>query len=75
MLKSFFEIDCDRTLFDGLKIFGEKELCEKYMGQFPVISISLKSVEGLDFEAAYAALKSVIWKEAMRCHKVWDCLL
>ena len=47
MLQTFFEIGCDKTLFDGLKISEEKELCQEYMGQFPVISISLKSVEGL----------------------------
>ena len=66
MLKSFFEIGCDKTLFDGLKISEEKELCEKYMGQFPVISISLKGVEGLTFESACSSLKSVIGKEVMR---------
>ena len=44
----------------------EKELCEKYMGKFPVISISLKNVDGLDFKAALAALKKIIGKETMR---------
>ena len=44
----------------------EKELCEKYMGKFPVISISLKSVDGLKFESASAALRTVIGNEAMR---------
>lgn len=48
MLKYFFETGTDRQLFDGLAISGEKELCEKYMGQFPVISISLKGVGGSD---------------------------
>lgn len=66
MLKTFFEIGCDKTLFDGLKISKEKELCDRYMGQFPVISISLKGVEGLTFQAACAAFKSTIGKEAMR---------
>ena len=46
MLKCFFEIGSDPELFAGLKIMQEKELCEKYMGKFPVISISLKSVDG-----------------------------
>ena len=45
MLKSFFEIGSDKALFDGLAISREKELCENYMGKFPVVSISLKSVE------------------------------
>lgn len=47
MLKCFFEIGGNPNLFDGLKIVKEKELCEKYMSKFPVISISLKIVDGL----------------------------
>lgn len=66
MLQSFFEIGRDSTLFDGLKIAEEKELCAEYMGQFPVISISLKGVEGLTYTDAAAALKSIIGWEAMR---------
>ena len=66
MLKSFFEIGSDPALFDGLKITQEKEWCEEYMGKFPVISISLKSVDGLDFKTALAALKTVIGNEAIR---------
>ena len=49
MLKSFFEIGCDQTLFDGLCIAREAALCEKYMGKFPVISISLKDINGADY--------------------------
>ena len=66
MLKAFFEIGGDPGLFKGLKISTNKEPCEKYMGQFPVISISLKSVEGLDFEAAKKALKDILGEEAGR---------
>ena len=66
MLKCFFEIGGDPCLFEGLKISREKRLCEKYMGQFPVISVSLKSVDGLNFEAASSALRAVIGNEAMR---------
>ena len=66
MIKCFFEIGCDRTLFNDLKIMQEKELCENYMGQFPVIFISLKSVDGLNYEAANAALCNVIGREALR---------
>ena len=66
MLKNFFEIGMDPAWFEGLKIAQEKELCETYMGKFPVISISLKSVDGMNFEAASAALKNTIGKEAMR---------
>lgn len=66
MLKAFFEIGCDRTLFDGLEIAGEEKLCEEYMGKFPVISVSLKSVDGADYETARALLCGLIGNEAMR---------
>ena len=66
MLKSFFEIGSDPALFNGLKIALEKELCEEYMGKFPVISISLKSVDGLSFESASVALRTLIGNEARR---------
>ena len=66
MLKSFFEVGSDPALFDGLKIMQEKALCEEYMGKFPVISISLKSVDGLNFKAASSALRTVIGNEAGR---------
>ena len=66
MLKCFFEIGSDPALFDGLKIAQEKELCEKYMGKFPVISVSLKSVDGLKYDSAVAALRTVLGNEAMR---------
>ena len=66
MLKCFFEVGADPALFDGLKIMQDKELCEKYMGKFPVISISLKDVDGRDFESASAALRTIIGNEAAR---------
>lgn len=66
MLKCFFEIGRDPALFEGLKIAQEKDLCEKYMGKFPVISISLKSVDGLQYDSAVASLKTVIGNEAGR---------
>ena len=66
MLKCFFEIGSDPALFAGLKIMQEKDLCEKYMGKFPVISISLKSVDGLSFESASVALRTLIGNEASR---------
>ncbi len=46
MLKAFFEIGCDKMLFDGLAISRERELCQDYMGRFLVVSVSLKGVEG-----------------------------
>jgi hypothetical protein len=66
MLKTFFEVGCKKELFDGLKIAQEKELCEEYMGQYPVISISLKDISGNSFEAAGNSLKYVIGTEARR---------
>ena len=66
MLKYFFEVGTEPALFDGLKIMQETELCEKYMGKFPVISISLKGVDGRNFESASAALRTVIGNEAAR---------
>lgn len=66
MLKEFFEIGSDKSIFDGLEIFKEKEICEKYMGQFPVISITLKNISGLDYQEAYRSLRRVIGTEARR---------
>ena len=66
MLKSFFELGTDKTLFDGLAIAEETKLCEKYMGKFPVVFLSLKGVDGLSFEQAFDCLKSVIQQEAAR---------
>ena len=66
MLKYFFEIGSDTTIFDGLEIAGEKELCEKYMGKFPVISITLKGATGQNFEEARVMLRRIIGKEALR---------
>lgn len=66
MLKAFFEIDCDRSLFDGLEITKETELCSRYMGQFPVIAVSLKSMDGLNYQSARAALSRVVGNEARR---------
>lgn len=52
MLRYFFSIETDKKLFDGLYIAQNKELCEKYLGQFPVIFLSMKGVDGLNFEGA-----------------------
>ena len=66
MLKSFFEIGADKTLFDQLYIAANKELCEEHMGQYPVIFLSLKGVDGLNFEEAKSMLKITIRTEAQR---------
>ena len=66
MLKSFFEIGTDKSLFDGLYISKNKELCDEYMGKYPVIFLSLKGVEGLDFSAARRMLCTIIECEINR---------
>ena len=66
MLKAFFEIGCSPEIFEGLEIFKETELCEKYMGKYPVLSITLKGVEEENFTDACSRLRSVLGKEALR---------
>lgn len=66
MLRYFLEAGSDGAIFDGLEIAGQKELCDKYMGKFPVISISLKGVSGIDYGSARGMLCSVIGNEALR---------
>ena len=66
MFKSFFEIGCNKALFDGLEVAKETELCNTYMGRFPVISITLKGINGADYPTARSLMCSVIGNEALR---------
>ena len=66
MLKYFFEIGTDSALFDGLAISREKELCDRHMGKYPVVFLSLKGVDGLNFETAYEEFCKLIRNEAFR---------
>lgn len=66
MLRDFFEAGTDTTLFDGLYIAENKEICEQYMGKYPVIFLSLKSVEGLSYEDARYRITELIGIEAER---------
>ena len=66
MLKSFFEIGADESLFDGLYISKNKELCAEHMGKYPVIFISLKDVEGLSYDEAFDSLVRIIGNEISR---------
>ena len=66
MLKCFFEIGCDKALFDGLQISKETSLCDEYMGKFPVVSVSLKGVEADNYETARNLAVKVINEEARR---------
>lgn len=64
MLQHFFEIGADKTLFDGLYISERQDLCEKYMGKFPVIFLSLKGVDGLTFDSARYQFTELVGIEA-----------
>ncbi len=72
MLKCFFQINGDKTIFDGLDISRERALCERYMGKFPVVSVSLKSANGADYETARALMCSIIGNEAMKFYELLD---
>lgn len=72
MLKTFFEIGGSKSEFDGLEITKETELCEQYMGKFPVISISLKSAAANDYETACGLMGSIITEEARRLQWLMD---
>ena len=66
MLKAFFELGCDRSLFEGLDIMQDPGLCDAWMGKYPVISISLKSVNGNNYDTACSMMSSIIGREALR---------
>ncbi len=66
MLRHFFEIGTDKTLFDGLHISQRRDLCDEYMGKFPVVSLTLKGVDGLTFEKAKNKLLKLVALEAER---------
>ena len=72
MLRAFFEIGADRTIFDGLAISKEKELCDAYLGKFPVVCVSFKAVEGANFRDAYDMLCTLIQDEALRFQFLQD---
>ena len=66
MLRSFFEIGMDKSLFDGLYISGNKVLCDEHMGKYPVIFLSFKGVDGLDFTTARRMLCAILKNELDR---------
>ena len=69
MLKCFFEIGTDQSLFEGLYISKNKALCDAYMGKYPVISISLKGVNADSYENARSLLKRIVMEEA-KMHRI-----
>ena len=72
MLKSFFEIGTDSSLFDGLYISKNQDLCKQHLGQYPVIFLSLKGVEGLSFSEARRRCIQLIKREAERFYVLKD---
>ncbi|MDE7311247.1 MAG: ATP-binding protein [Eubacterium sp.] len=64
MMKYFFALGADRELFEGLEIMQEQELCEAYMGKFPVISLSLKDIDAESFETAFQMAAMLVNREA-----------
>ena len=72
MLKHFFEVGSDPSLFDGLEIMQYEALYEQHMGKYPVIFLTLKGVEGKTFESAYNSLCRLIQDEALRHHYLSD---
>lgn len=72
MFKCFFQAEGDKTIFDGLDISEETALREKYMGKFSVVSLSLKSVNGADYETARSLLCTVIGNEALRFYDLLE---
>ena len=68
MLQSFFEIGTDRSLFNDLEISSEKELCREHLGKYPVVFLTLKDVEGLNFESALHKLRKIVQEEADRIY-------
>ncbi len=72
MFRCFFEIGADASLFEGLAISREIELCEQHMGKYPVIHLSLKDVEGGDYEAALKMLAGIMKQEARRHQYLLD---
>ncbi len=75
MLKSFFEIGTDTHIFDGLKISAEQNIIDEYMGKYPVIFISLKSIDGDNFQEAMDKFARIIKAEAMRHKSILSCEL
>ena len=72
MLRHFFEIGTDTSLFDGLAVSTNQELCQEFMGKYPVVAISMKGVDADNFEDARRLLKKIINREARRLHFLTD---
>ena len=72
MLKNFFEIGTDAALFEELHISKNTQMCEKYMGKYPVIAVSLKGVDAATYEEAFSALVDIINQIASQVQFLMD---
>lgn len=72
MLKAFFDLKTDKNLFEGLKISENKDMCDEYLGKYPVISVTLKDVSGCNIAEAKSQIKTIIGKEALKYSYVLD---
>lgn len=72
MLQHFLEIGTDPKFFQGLSISKNNELCEKHMGKYPVVSISLKSIHADSYAKAKAQLIKLVNREARRVQFLLD---
>ena len=71
MLEHFFSLNGNKSIFDGLKISKETALCEEYMGKYPVVSISLKGMDALNFEMAFRMGARTVRRAASKVQYIW----
>lgn len=72
MLEHFFSLNGDKSIFDGLEISKETTLCKEYMGKYPVISISLKGIDALNFETAFERAVLLMRRAASKVYYLLD---
>ncbi len=72
MLEHFFSMDGDKSIFDGLEISKEAALCEKHMGRYPVVSVSLKGIDAYSYETAYQMAVQIITEAVAKFYFLLD---
>lgn len=72
MLRNFFDINGNQEIFNNLQVSQEKELCEEYMGKYPVVSISLKGINEQTYKKAIKMASQVIKGEVRKFQFLLD---
>lgn len=72
MLEHFFSLNGDKSIFDGLEISKETALCEEYMGKYPVVSLSLKGIDALNYETAFQRAVLLVRRTAVKVEYLLD---